>query len=314
MSTGWRDTGLTRATRRRSIRPGVCLFCRWPRPSRTRQSPSSGSRWSLRLKSRRATIPCPPTSAANTQPARTLHRYQRTSSARRRRRSPSDMTNPRSNPPYFEAQIAPQTPRRSRTRRTATRERYTAASFFWKGLGFGDRWTSELLTIERSAGFPRRAFVSYHFKKRRAGSADIGGLRKGRKGARARGAHRRGAVRPWRRHQRAVARGAASAHPRRTRFRGRHRNVGRGAHRRRQGVQRRLRSEGRRRPVAQHHGYRFVAPAPQTGTAIEPRLAGESRSPSAPSKDFALAAASHWRWRWIFASWPGTRISACPKS
>ncbi len=29
---------------------------------------------------------------------------------------------------------------------------------------------------------------------------------------------------------------------------------------------------------------------------------------------FVSAAASHWRWRWIFASWPGTRISACPKS
>jgi enoyl-CoA hydratase/carnithine racemase len=33
--------------------------------------------------------------------------------------------------------------------------------------------------------------------------------------------------------------------------------------------------KGRRRPIAQDDGYRFVAPAPETGTAADPRLAGD---------------------------------------
>src|SRR6266705_285470 len=185
MSNGWRETGPTRATRRRSTPPGGCLFCRWPRPSRSRQSPSSGSRSSLRLKSRRATIPCPPTSAANTQPMRTLRRYRRTSSALRRRRSPSDMTDPRSNPPYFEAQIAPQK-QRSRTRRTATRERYTTEIFFWKVpvSAIAGWWNCSRPGIcdpshqEKAIGSSKHstAFVRYRCRKQGQGAWTLAGF------------------------------------------------------------------------------------------------------------------------------------------
>jgi hypothetical protein len=75
------------------------------------------------------------------------------------------MTNPRSNPPYSEAQIAPQNPAPFPNKTNGNPRKIHSRKLFLERPGFGDRWTSELRTIERSAGFPRRAFVRYHFKK-----------------------------------------------------------------------------------------------------------------------------------------------------
>src|SRR6266513_2903244 len=163
MSHGWRGTALTRAAPHRSIRRGGCRICRWPRPSRSRLSPSSGSRWSSRSKFRRATIPFPPTSAADTRRAKTRRRYRRTSSARRRRRSPSDPTDSFSMLP-----ISDLNSRGSPTRRTATGERYKWPKFFLKdaelrltlgcgsrktaGAGQGARAVAEFVKIEKGLG------------------------------------------------------------------------------------------------------------------------------------------------------------------
>jgi len=59
---------------------------------------------------------------------------------------------PRSNPPYFKAQLRRKT-RAFPNKTNGNPRKIHSRKLFWKGLGFGDRWTSELLTIERSAGF-----------------------------------------------------------------------------------------------------------------------------------------------------------------
>ncbi len=101
-----------------------------------------------------------------------------------------------------------------------------------------------------------------------------GGYGHHRKGAWRRRPRGRGAFRSRRWPQRLVAGSAAAADRRGAQFRGRRANLRRGAGRQPQGVQRRFRSEGRRRPFAGFHGSWHIAPAPEARPAADARLAG----------------------------------------
>jgi len=56
------------------------------------------------------------------------------------------MIDPRSNPPYFEAQIAPQNLAAFPNKTNGNPRKIHNRNFFLEGPGFGDRWT-ELLTV-----------------------------------------------------------------------------------------------------------------------------------------------------------------------